>query len=169
MGFGTTVGLIGFVGEYNVDDALALGGGVGVNGWGPTWGVHARLRPLVGASNQGRRLHALTFEGAFSQGNYAVTPDELDSMPSMRPCEKGIDTSGCTTHAVPRWVSWLQFELGWETRAPGGFTLLLSGGVATRLNSPHWQCTVLDEPVSCGSSTPLRVQGTFSLSMGHAF
>lgn len=48
MGFGTTVGLIGLLGEYNVDDMLALGGGIGVNGWGPIWGIHARIRPLIG-------------------------------------------------------------------------------------------------------------------------
>lgn len=166
VGYGTTVGLLGVVGEYNLFDRLALGGGVGLNDLGPVWGIHARLRPIVMTAQGGRRLHAITLESAISQGHYAGS--EVRLMPTMRDCSSH-DTSGCRTYVSSEFVSWLQFDIGWEMRAPSGFSLRVSYGFATRLNSPNWQCTVLGETSRCGDETIAKTIPTLTVALGYAF
>ncbi len=166
VGYGTTVGFLGVVGEYSLFDRLALGGGVGLNDLGPVWGIHARLRPIVMTAQSGRRLHAITLESAISQGHYAGS--EVRLMPTMRDCSIH-DTSGCRTQVSSEFVSWLQFDIGWEMRAPSGFSLRVSYGFATRLNSPNWQCTVLGVTSSCGDETVARTIPTLTVALGYAF
>lgn len=96
-GFGTSVGEIGLVGEYNVLDRLALGAGIGLNIWGPIWGIHVRGRPIIGATQSGR-LHAMTFETSFSQGMYAGIPAFPNDGSN---CTSGNDP-GCSGYPVPK-------------------------------------------------------------------
>lgn len=165
VGIDTSVGEVGLVGEYNLFERLAIGAGFGTNTLGPEWGVHVRLRPIVGTSSSGRRLHAFTVETALSRGQYAGT---IDVLPSLGPCMEG-DTSGCPTERSAEWMTWLQFELGWETRAEYGFSLRLSSGYAMALNAPAWKCTVLGKAVTCDKSSGNADSTTFTVGVGYAW
>jgi hypothetical protein len=77
--------------------------------------------------------------------------------------------SGCHTDIAPEWVSWIQFDIGWEMRQPSGFALRISYGIASLLSSPDWRCTVQGKPVPCDSLNSQTVIPTFTVAMGYAF
>jgi hypothetical protein len=169
-GAGTSVGLVGIVGEYNVLDRLALGAGIGLNPEGAIWGAHARLRPLIFPSRSGHTLHALFLEGSFSRGRLNSTDPAGGILSDV--CEGG-HTPGSTCYSVfvrPEAVSWSQFEFGWEVRLRIGFTLRVSGGLALALTRPNWRCERDGQPVSCeGESLPDRAIYVQTFALGYAF
>ena len=135
MGVGTTVGELGFAGDVNVDDRLALGAGIGGGVFGPVWELHARARPYIAVTNFGRTLQALTFEAAFSRGKYAHFDDPLDLfvLSECGASSREIRDSCYRPEALPHQTSFAQFELGWEERTKSGFMLRASAGAASAL------------------------------------
>jgi hypothetical protein len=163
FGAATTVGVLGIVAEYNVLDELALGAGLGLNGFGPIWGVHARARPLIGASRSGKTLHALFVEAAFSRGQFGGDP--LQGLGSLGTC----DSSCNSVVVVPELISWAQLELGWEAQFVSRLTLRTALGVALALNRPDWRCES-GGPVSCaGEALPATTLFVQTLALGYAF
>lgn len=157
-GVGTSVGEAGVIAEYNLHDRLALGGGVGTNIVGVEVSAHARARPLIGTTDSGR-LHALTLQSALALGQYKKLGDVVWSQ-----CD---EPRYCPLGPSPEWVAWLQFELGWETRASNGFLFRVSAGYAFAINSPNWRCTIEGKASPCRdvyTSFP-----TLALALGSAF
>jgi len=172
FGFGTTVGVLGLVLDYNVGDWLALGAGAGLGIHGPLWEAHARFRPLVGRlGGQSKGLQALTLETAFSQGPYADLPkngfvlcDRADGAANR------VGDDCFQPNAVPRLTSFGQLELGWEARFESGFSLRLSGGFATALHMGTPRCYGASmQPVPCGGSEPERTIVVLTSAFGYAF
>jgi len=137
---------------------LALGAGVGNNIAGLEYSAHARLRPLVGSSDSGR-LHALTFQSAISRGQYQIIGDLLNFQ-----CD---EPQYCQVGPKPQWMTWLQLDVGWETRASSGFLLRVSTGYAFALNSPNWHCTLAGKTATCKNITTSFP--TLTVALGYAF
>ena len=163
MGIGTTVGELGLVGEFNLFESVAVGAGIGLNTFGREWGAHVRLRPISGRRS-GQRLHALTFESAISRGQYAGIP----SLVPFHECSTYDRREDCPSGRNAEWITWLQFELGWETRASNGFSLRLSSGYAFALNKPEWKCINSSQSTGCGATVNTAIP-TFSLALGYAW
>jgi hypothetical protein len=168
-GIATSVGLLGVVGEYTPFDVVTVGGGIGTNGRGPVWDVHARFRiyqmePLNGL------LRAVTLETSFSRGKYASLRF-LDVFSSLCEGDPSDPNGNCYNPTfVPAEVSWWQVELGWETRFRSGISLRPSLGFAIALNTPDWQCETNAGPGVCGdrASRPGAFIPVLALGIGYA-
>ncbi len=165
-GIATPVGVLGVRAEGNIGDLLALGAGIGANGFGPEWEAHARVRILHGVHRH-KLYSALTLEGAFARGKYGG----FNFDPEFDECDRLNPHDGCyEPPVVPQTVNWGQVELGWEAMFPSGFTLRLASGWARQIGSYHWQCTVLGAPAPCGAdSLPSESLFVFSFALGYAF
>lgn len=153
MGLGTSVGLLGAVGEYSPFEAVAVGAGGGFNGWGGIWEVHSRFRLVEWASRSRRRTSAFTLEVSFSHGNYGALRT-FDAFSAMCEGDPRDPQSGCYRPDVtPIETSWAQAELGFEFRYRSGYTLrpFFGGGVA--LQSLDWQCSLSGQPSTCGKTS----------------
>jgi hypothetical protein len=152
FGFGTLVGLAGAVSALELHDRLTVGGGMGVTTGGLAFGAFARVRPIAGARRSGR-LHALTIECGYSLSQLRMPAPSswLTSWPE-RHSAIGSDLA-----------QFLQFEVGWETKASSGFNLRLGLGIAGLLNPSSFRCEVVgSEPRSCGNLTV----PTFTVGVG---
>jgi hypothetical protein len=164
FGAGTTVGLLGLVGELNLLDRMALGAGLGFNELGAAFGAHARFRPLVFRGS--RSLHALTLELAYSQTRYRGEPGFVPSI-----CEGNPDDpeSSCfDPPVVPVRAHWGQIEFGWEARFPSGFTLRVATGGAWLLHGVEWRCEFENAEAPCRSDPGPSVP-VLALAVGYAF
>jgi hypothetical protein len=164
FGGGTTVGLLGLVGEVNLLDRMALGAGLGFNELGAALGAHARWRALVFRGRQS--LHALTIELAYSQTRYAGQPGLVPSM-----CDGSPDDpqSSCfDPPVVPVRAHWAQLEFGWEARLPSAFTLRVATGGAWLLHRIDWRCEFENAEAPCRSDPDPAVP-VVTLALGHAF
>ena len=157
LGGGTSVGLIGVVGEWNVVDVLALGVGVGFNEW-PVFGAGARVRWPVGTF--AKHQHAFTLEVDYSRGKYAGMP----SFGSV--C---LHSESCDVRLDPATAHWIQSEVGWELRTLSGFTLRLAVGAAWLLNSIDWRCTKDDQPTPCQGKQGETSIPVSTVALGYAF
>lgn len=165
VGFGTSVGLVGMVGEYSPVEPIALGTGIGMNQWGPIWEVHARLRPAIRASLN--RTDAFTIEAAFSRGPYSALPSLLPGVCDGDPTDPNDSCYDPHINAVE--VSWIQAEAGWEFRLRSGFSFRLSTGLAHVISHPDWQCSVNGQPAPCESKPPAQTVLAQTIAFGYAF
>jgi hypothetical protein len=167
-GFGSSVGSLGLVGEFDLDDRFNVGAGAGTNLLGLIVGAHARLRPVVFRTSSGRAAHAIVAEGAVSRSRYSGSLDGL--MSSL--CEGAWDDpkSQCYDPPIdPEWVWWGQLEVGWEFRHRNGMLVRATTGAAVMLAMPDWKCTLHGAPAPCGHSSPALSLPTLTLAMGYAF
>lgn len=157
-GAASATGLVGIVLEYNVHDRLALNAGVGTNLLGISSAVGARVRPMIGASSNGKQLHALVLEATLSRSAY-----EGGWAAEQLFCEDRC--------MQPRYVGWAQAELGWEARI-GRWQLQTTVGAAFLIGNPQFSCRHdgIDSPAYCGSSQNVaRVLFTQTIGAGYAF
>jgi hypothetical protein len=169
IGFGTSVGLLGVAAEIDPLDFVALGGGVGLNPWGPVWGAHVRVRPLI-LDFRRKTLFAVILEGAFSRGRYGDVGigGVLDSLCEGNPSDP---ESNCYDPlVVPKATSWAQLEAGAELRLQFGLTLRMSWGVGRALTSLTPRCTAEGIAAPCAkNSEPDRWIAVDTLAVGYAF
>lgn len=157
-GAASATGLVGVVFEYNAHDRLVLNAGVGTNLLGISSAVGARVRPVIGASSNGKQLHALVLEATLSRSAYL----------GDWAAEEFFCDNRCT---LPRYVGWAQAELGWEGRI-GHWQLQTTVGAAFMLGHPQFSCRHdgIDSAANCSSSQTLtRVLFTQTLGVGYAF
>jgi hypothetical protein len=170
LGFGSSVGVSGLVGEVDLDDRINIGAGAGTNLRGAIVGAHVRLRPLVFRTSQGGAAHAIPIEAAVSRSRYsgALGDGFLSDL-----CEGAWNDPKSRCYDPPitaEWVWWGQIETGWEFRHRSGLSLRATTGVAWLLATPNWQCTIDGAPVPCGHRVPSTVlPGTFTFSVGYSF
>lgn len=166
FGYGTTTGLAGVVAEYSVVDRLALGAGIGANGAGLEYEAHARFRALTWITPSGR-LHAFTFEPAFSRSRYDSFTDMSLGLCEGDPADPH-DNCYNPRHAA-KWASWAALEAGWETRSKSGFSVGLAMGFAFLLGDPPG-CVIKGSAVPCGyGDSAATTLPTFSATLGQAF
>jgi hypothetical protein len=169
LGFATSVGLAGVVGEYDVADWINVGAGLGTNALGPIGGAHVRLRPAVLRTLAGGAAHAFVIETALSRGRYQGSIGGIFS--AM--CEGSADDPRSNCYDPPvttEWVWWGQAEIGWEFRGRSGFVFRATTGVAGLLGTPEWKCTLQGKPAPCGRHLPEAIlPGTLTLALGYAF
>ena len=165
-GIGTSVGLIGIVGEYTPIDWLTVGVGIGDNPWGIVGDAHARFRLYEPTPKAGKR-RALTLELAYSRGRYGALPwfDVFASMCEGSPNDVG---GNCYSPRVgPEVVNWAQVELGWEIRYRSGISLRPSIGIARLLGEPDWKCSIESGPAPCvAGKLPAPTTLVLSLAVG---
>jgi len=163
-GVATTVGLVGVAGELDLGNPLSLGAGVGGNGYGVDWEVHARFRPIYSLPPERHFFSALTVQGTFASS--------LNSNTSLIPgidCDTNDIHDGCyAPPVVPERVYWAQSELGWEGMFQSGLTLRVATGLARELGSPSWHCEISGQIVPCGS-LPARTVFVQTFAVGYAF
>jgi hypothetical protein len=158
VGGGTTVGLVGVVAEWNVAEVLALGAGIGTNGW-PVVGASARARLPVWRTSKYQQ--ALTLEPGYSRGKYQGGADLYPGA-----C---LHSDRCLVELVPETVHWLQAEVGWELRARSGITFRAATGAAWLMNSIDWRCTKEGEPAACEGKSAETTLSVLTLALGYAF
>jgi hypothetical protein len=137
VGGGTLVGLIGATVGANVEDWLELGGGAGFGLGGPAGGAYARFRPARLASARGRRLHAVTAEVGYSLSKFAWSSEQGNLFSAMGHDSRREERTADLAHFA-------QYDVGWETRSAGGFSLRVAIGVAIMLNSGNLKCKQMD-------------------------
>jgi hypothetical protein len=157
LGAGTSVGTIGAVGEWNVAEVLAVGVGVGTNGW-PVLGGGARLRWPIWRSSKFQ--HAFTLEADYSRSKYRGAADV------MAAC---LHSERCDVKLVPEMAHWFQAELGWELQSRSGFTFRLASGGAWLLNQIDWRCTDGGQAVPCEGNSGETSLPVMTVALGYAF
>jgi hypothetical protein len=145
FGFGTLVGFAGGTLGYNLHDRLEVGAGAGWASGGLALAAYARGRPIRGMGRGS--LHALTVELGYSTSAY----DEFEPFAERQ--------------VLSDRAHWFQFDLGWETQAPGGFSFRLAAGLATLLNPSGLYCENGEgEREEC--SPGARCLPTFTIGLG---
>jgi hypothetical protein len=169
LGLGTSVGLTGIVGEFDIDDGLNVGAGFGSNIVGPVGEVHLRLRPAVFRTQAGGAAHAVVVELAGSRSRYGGSIDGLVSIGCEGPWDD--PRSPCyNPPVVPTWVCWGQLDLGWEFRHRSDFLMRATTRAAVLLTNSEWRCTLRGAAVPCGMKRPSYVlPSTLTLAVGYAF
>jgi len=158
-GTASPVGVLGVRAEFSIGDPLALGAGIGTNGLGPEWELHARWRVVYGVNHKRHFYDAFTIEGAFTRSRFGGSPDiSLDG--------------GCGDCDEPKVVaqeqSFAQAELGWEGMSAARVTLRAALGAARRLGTAAWRCESGIRPVPCGA-TPGTLLPVIAFAAGYAF
>jgi hypothetical protein len=170
LGFGSDVGLVGMKGQYTVLDALALGGGVGINASGhPQLAAFANFRPITWSNK--KSVNALSLMGGYSTGKYeAYDISDFSFMSSM----------SHSSEPEPRYVvdraHWLQVDVGFERQFARGFSFRSAIGAAYLLNQGSAYCRNSRSPhetLPCAGETrgtpPDKLLFTMTLALGYAF
>jgi hypothetical protein len=156
-GIGTTVGLIGLIATYDVENHLALGVGAGTNVAGLQLALFARVRPFIWENSRTRTLRALAFEGSFSTGPGVIRSIDL-------PMGGPPGPSG-TLH----WnrVSWIQGEVVYEVRTVSGFSFTVGSGLAVPIHSQGPWCSDDAQWCSLNARSSAEVLPTATVGIGH--
>lgn len=146
-GWGTSVGLVGLVAEYNLAEPLALGAGIGLNGPGVEFGAHLKIRPMTWKTMRGR-THAISLEGAYSRARYYSVASSIGGFGICHGDASDPDDVCYDTTRSTAWVNWVAADVGWETLWPSGLSLRTATGAA-RLASPDPGCEIQGEEAPC--------------------
>jgi len=169
LGFGSDVGLVGVKGQYTLVDALALGGGVGMNASGYLQlAASANFRPITWSDT--RSVNALSIMTSYSTGEYDAF--DVSSVLAL-----GMDHSGNTErhYKVDR-AHWLQVDAGFEHQLASGFSLRSAIGAAYLLNPGSAYCQATRSPYEAlpcegdiDGTPPDDLLFTMTLALGYAF
>jgi len=168
LGVSSNVGLAGIAIEYDVDDRVNVGIGLGLIRSGVVSEAHTRFRPLVFRMRGGKSAHAVVVEGAVSRSR-----DDGSSFERLGYCaaDRPDPTSPCFDPGyLPEWVWWGQLEVGWEFRSKTGILVRTTSGLAFLVTPSEHVLTTSNGPVSYRENVPARVlpyATTFAL--GYAF
>jgi hypothetical protein len=167
-GWGTSVGLVGLVAEYNLLEPLALGAGVGLNGPGVEFGAHLKVRPVTWKTMRGR-AHAISLEGAYSRARYSSVVSSIGGFGICHGDSSDPDDLCYEAQRSTPWVNWVAADVGWETVWPSGLSLRTATGAA-RLASPDPGCEVQGEEAPCArGETADRWLWTVSATLAYGF
>jgi hypothetical protein len=151
-GWGTSVGLVGLIAEYNIVEPLALGVGIGLNGPGVELGAHLKVRPITWQTMPGR-THAISIEGAYSRARYYSVSSSIGGFGICHGDSTEPDDLCYEASRAKNWVNWVAADVGWETLWPSGLSLRAATGAA-RLASPDPGCEVRGSPAPCERDEP---------------
>jgi hypothetical protein len=165
LGLGAPAGYAGAAFDVTPVRYFTLGVGLGVTGDGPQEEAHARLRLPLGRS-------AIVLGGGPSTGPYNDNGAFL--------C--GLYGGDCTTRSWAR-AWWLNGDIAFEHRTPGGLEVRVFLGWAKQIDTPATSCVVhhgdhearrVAEYEPCGVSANADDRSPFSfpyvgLALGYAF
>jgi hypothetical protein len=168
LGVSSNVGLAGVAIEYDVDDRVNVGIGLGLTRPGLVTEAHTRFRPLVFRMRGGKSVHAVVVEGAASRSRY----DGISSEP-LGDCAGNLQdaTSPCLDRwSLPEWVWRGQIEVGWEFRSKTGILVRTTSGVGFLLTPSEQVRITSNGPVLHRENLPARVsQYATTFALGYAF